>query len=471
MALALRYAARSDIGLLREGNEDSGYAGPRLLVVADGMGGHAAGEVASSVAVAVLSGLDDDAPGPALLDRLSSAVHDANAHLRDMVGGDPELEGMGTTLTALLRAGSRFGLVHVGDSRCYLLRDETLQQITHDHTFVQTLVDDGRISAEEADHHPQRSLILRALDGRDEVDLDLSVREAKAGDRYLLCSDGLSGVVSESTLQETLVSAGDPARAVDALIELALRGGGPDNITAIVADVVDVEASPSTTPVTVGAAAEGPVRRSTSDSSAGKAAALSPRPLADDYDGDAEDRPRHWGRRVALLVLLLALLGGGGAAAWAWSQQQYYIGAADEQVAIFRGLTQDIGPLKTSTLYRSEDIPLTDLPDYQRERVESQITASGLDDARRIVTTLREQAEICRGAGPAGPTDPAATPSPTPPGGTSPSATATPAAGSPAPSGSGGTSGSPGTSTATASPGVASPTPSTPEQLGCGDGS
>lgn len=481
MALALRYSARSDIGLLREGNEDSGYAGPRLLVVADGMGGHAAGEVASSVAVAVLAGLDDDSPGPDLLDRLSSAVHEANSHLRDMVVGDPELDGMGTTLTALLRAGSRFGLVHVGDSRCYLLRDGALQQITHDHTFVQTLVDDGRISAEEADHHPQRSLILRALDGRDEVELDMSVREAKAGDRYLLCSDGLSGVVSESTLEETLVTAEEPTQAVDALIELALRGGGPDNITAIVADVVDVEASPSAIPVTVGAAAEGPVRRSMSDSSAGKAAALAPRPMADDVDDD--EHPRRWGRRIALLVLLIALLGGGGSAAWAWSQQQYYIGAADEQVAIFRGLTQDIGPLKTSTLYRSENIALTDLPDYQRERVESEITASGLSDARRIVTTLREQADICRGAGTAGPTDPAATPGPTSTGSAAPS-TATTAAGgtgatvsgssAPTSSVSGDATGSAAGSatssaTSTASPGTPTPTPTTPEQLGCGD--
>ncbi len=399
MALALRFAARSDIGLLREGNEDSGYAGPRLLVLADGMGGHAAGEVASSVAVAMLASLDDDSPGPDILDRLSSAVQDANNHLRDMVLGDPDLEGMGTTLTALLRAGSRFGLVHIGDSRCYLLRGDQLQQITKDHTFVQTLVDDGRITAEEASHHPQRNVIVRALDGREDVELDLSIREAKAGDRYLLCSDGLSDVLSEETLRDTLAGADSPDHAAEQLVELALRGGGPDNITAIVADVVDVDAGPSATPVTVGAAAEGPVRRSTADSPAAKAAALAPQPLADPYDGDADEgHPRHWGRRIAALVLLLALLVGGGAAAWAWSQQQYYVAAADQQVAIYRGLPQDVGPIKTSRLYRSEDIPLEDLPAYQRERVRSEIPASSLSDAQRIVTTLRKQAEICHAA-------------------------------------------------------------------------
>jgi len=458
MALALRFAARSDIGLLREGNEDSGYAGPRLLVLADGMGGHAAGEVASSVAVAMLASLDDDSPGPDILDRLSSAVQEANNHLRDMVLGDPDLEGMGTTLTALLRAGSRFGLVHIGDSRCYLLRGDKLQQITKDHTFVQTLVDDGRITAEEASHHPQRNVIVRALDGREDVDLDLSIREAKVGDRYLLCSDGLSDVLSEETLRDTLAGADSPDSAAEELVGLALRGGGPDNITAIVAHVVDVDAGPSASPVTVGAAAEGPVRRSTADSPAAKAAALAPRPLADPYDGETDGaHRRHWGRRVAALVLLLALLGGGGAAAWAWSQQQYYVGAADQRVAIYRGLPQDVGPIKTSRLYRSEDIPLEDLPAYQRERVRSEIPASGLRDAQRIVTNLREQADICR----------AASSSPTPtstPSGSPPATTA-----KPAPSPSGTASSTP--SATTTSSGGPSPTPSTPEQLGCGDGS
>jgi len=301
---------------------------------------------------------------------------------------------------------------------------------------------------------------VRALDGREDVELDLSIREAKAGDRYLLCSDGLSDVLSEETLRDTLAGADSPDHAAEQLVELALRGGGPDNITAIVADVVDVDAGPSATPVTVGAAAEGPVRRSTADSSAAKAAALAPRPLADPYEGESDEgRPRHWGRRIIALVLLLALLGAGGAGAWAWSQQQYYVGAADQQVAIYRGLPQDVGPIKTSRLYRSEDIPLEDLPAYQRERVRSEIPASGLSDAQRIVTTLREQAEICR----------AATSTPTPTSTASSSAAATTA--TPAPATPTGTESSAPSATTTTSPDSPSPTPSTPEQLGCGDGS
>jgi serine/threonine protein phosphatase PrpC len=439
MALALRYSARSDVGLIREINEDSGYAGPRLLVIADGVGGHAAGEVASSVAVGVLASLDEDSPGGDILERLSTAVRNANSHLRDMVSGDPDLRGMGTTVTALLRAGSRFGLVHVGDSRGYLLRDGQLQQITRDHTFVQSLLDEGRITAEEADHHPQRNLITNALDGREDVELDLSVRETRAGDRYLLCSDGLSGVVSEDTIRDTLAAEASTDVAVEKLVELALKGGGPDNITAIVADVVEVETKPpSAVPVTVGAAAEGAVKHDRTDTPAAKAAALRPEPedLDDEYD-DSEDPRPHRARRVLLLLLLLVLVGGAAFGAWRWSQTQYYVGAEGSRVAIFRGLTQDVGPLRTSELYRTEDVALADLPTYQQEQVRADIATDGLTDAERIVATLREQADLCRSI---------ATASPAP----TPSAT-------PSPSGSGSGSAAPVTPSPTATP---SPTPS-----------
>jgi protein phosphatase len=422
MALALRYSARSDVGLLREINEDSGYAGPRLLVVADGVGGHAAGEVASSVAVGVLAMLDEDSPGGDLLDRLSTAVQTANNHLRDMVAGDPDLGGMGTTVTALLRAGSRFGLVHVGDSRGYLLRGGQLQQITRDHTFVQTLVDEGRITAEEADHHPQRNLITNALDGREDVELDLSVRETRAGDRYLLCSDGLSGVVSEETLRDTLAAEASTEVAVQKLVELALKGGGPDNITAIVADVVEVETKPpSAVPVTVGAAAEGAVKHDRIDTPAAKAAAL--RPVSEDEDVEFEDdgaphRHRR-GRLLLLLLVLLAVIGAGTCGAYRWSQTQYYVGVDGENVAIYRGLTQDVGPVRTSKLYRHVDVALVDLPAYQQERVRADISADGLADATHIVGTLRDQAELCRSLRTATPTPSASVPAP--------SGTATPA--------------------------------------------
>ncbi|MDP9398331.1 MAG: protein phosphatase 2C domain-containing protein, partial [Actinomycetota bacterium] len=274
MTLLLRYAARSDVGLLRDGNEDSGYAGPRLLAVADGMGGHAGGEVASAVAVAALAPLDapraddaDDAdnaasvPGGAdpladLPGRLTAAVEEANAHLRRIAADKPELEGMGTTVTALLRDGDRLGMAHIGDSRGYLLRDAVLRQITRDHTLVQSLVDEGRITAAQAEHHPQRSLLTRALDGRPDVEPDLDILDLTPGDRFLLCSDGLSGVVSEESMQRVLTEVTDPGAACETLIDLALRAGGPDNITCVVADVIDVadDEAPRSARVVVGSA-------------------------------------------------------------------------------------------------------------------------------------------------------------------------------------------------------------------------
>ncbi|WP_035799322.1 protein phosphatase 2C domain-containing protein [Kitasatospora mediocidica] len=284
MSLVLRFAAGSHKGLIREGNEDSGYAGPRLLAVADGMGGAAAGEVASSEALSSIVSLDEADLRADLLTLLSDAVHGANERLRVMVEQDPQLEGMGCTLTALLWTGERMGLAHVGDSRAYLLRDGSLTQITQDHTWVQRLVDEGRITAEEAETHPQRSLLMRALDGRGQVEPDLSIREVRAGDRYLICSDGLSGPVSHQTLEETLGSFYAPEQTIQELIQLALRGGGPDNITCIVADVIEVGATDTLSgqfaslPMVVGAVAEGPHGTATDhaiiDTPAGRAAGL-----------------------------------------------------------------------------------------------------------------------------------------------------------------------------------------------------
>ncbi len=241
------------------------------------MGGHAAGDVASKVVIAALEHLDDDAPTGDMLASLRNAVFDGSEHLREVIRESPELEGMGTTLTAVLFAGGRLALCHVGDSRAYLVRDGQLSQITHDDTFVQTLIDDGRITEDEANSHPQRSLLLRALNGQD-VDPDLSMREARAGDRYLLCSDGLSGVVSHETMAEALRDP-DPQATADRLIELALRSGGPDNITCIVADVVDDDGSSRIDPVVDGAAGDNRGQREVDPrSAAGRAALADPRP-------------------------------------------------------------------------------------------------------------------------------------------------------------------------------------------------
>jgi len=236
--LAIRYAVRTDIGLVREDNEDAAYAGGRLLAVADGMGGHAHGEVASATVIEALRPLDVAVPSSELLNALDHAVRRAGGTLRDMAAADPSRSGMGTTLTALLWSGSQLGLVHIGDTRAYLVRDGEVFQITRDHTLVQALLDDGKITEDEVASHPKRMLLLRALDAHHDFEPDLELREAQAGDRYLLSSDGLHATVDVDAIANVLLTVADPDDAAAALIKLAIDGGGPDNVTCIVADVV-----------------------------------------------------------------------------------------------------------------------------------------------------------------------------------------------------------------------------------------
>ena len=245
--LAVRYAVRTDIGLRREDNQDAVYAGPRLLAVADGMGGHAAGEVASAAVIDALRPLDTQVPAGELLNALDHAVRRANSALNDLVKADPSMQGMGTTLTALLWSGSQLGLVHIGDSRAYLVRDGEVFQITHDHTLVQSLLDEGKITAGEAASHPQRSLLLQALGGG-HFEPDLQLHEARLGDRYLLSSDGLHQVADAESMAQVLLTIADPDQAAKDLIALAIDGGGPDNITCIVADVITAPETPAPDP-------------------------------------------------------------------------------------------------------------------------------------------------------------------------------------------------------------------------------
>ncbi len=241
--LAIRYAVQSDTGLQRGDNEDAAYAGARLLAVADGMGGHAAGEVASAAVIEAVRPLDTEIPAGELLDALDHAVRRAGRALRSMAESDPSLQGMGTTLTALVWSGSQLGLVHIGDSRAYLARDGAVFQITHDHTMVQSLLDDGKITTAEISSHPQRFLLLRALQAGQEFEADLQLREARHGDRYLLCSDGLHDVADAAQIAAVLLGTSDPEQAAKDLVALAIAGGGPDNVTCIVADVVFAEAA------------------------------------------------------------------------------------------------------------------------------------------------------------------------------------------------------------------------------------
>ncbi len=437
MTLSLRFAAGSHKGMIREGNEDSGYAGPRLLAIADGMGGQAAGEVASSEVISTIVTLDDDIPGSDILTSLGTAVRRANDQLRVMVEEDPQLEGMGTTLTALLWTGQRLGLVHVGDSRAYLLRDGLLTQITQDHTWVQRLVDEGRITEEEATTHPQRSLLMRALGSGEHVEPDLSIREVRVGDRYLICSDGLSGVVSHQTLEDTLAGYQAPNETVQELIQLALRGGGPDNITCIVADVLDVDDSDTLagqlndTPVVVGAVADSQLPLSDPrhlQTPAGRASELGRTPPPqqtgpagsfgppgsgdptmagaapmgsfgsfDDADLDKPVKKRKWLKRSVILVVILGVIGGGLYAGYRWTQTQYYVGAKDQHVAVYQGIDQKLAWISLSKVHQDRpEIELKYLPAYQRDQVEATIALSSLGQATDKADELAKQADVCK---------------------------------------------------------------------------
>ncbi|NJP30655.1 PP2C family protein-serine/threonine phosphatase [Micromonospora thermarum] len=441
MTLTLRYAAHSDRGLIRDGNQDSVYAGPRLLAVADGMGGMAAGDVASNIVIGAMAPLDEDVPGDALVDALRSAVNNATQQLRETVDANPQLEGMGTTLTAILFSGSKLGMVHIGDSRAYLLRQGEFAQITKDDTYVQMLVDEGRISAEEASSHPQRSLLTRALDGRD-IDAEYSVRQVLPGDRYLICSDGLSGVVSADTIAETMREYVDPQQCVERLVQLALRGGGPDNITVIIADATDqdiVEASP----IVGGAASRDRGMATSADVStpAARASALSaPRPAAPEEPAagadDEPERRRHRPVRAAAMTLaLLVLLGGAVFGGWSYTQRQYYVGATEDgQVAVFRGIQGQIAGMDLSTVHSTSPAELEDLTLAAQEQVKQGIPAKSEPDAERRLAELTADTPTNPNLKPTCPPSPTpsavtvtATPTPTvAPGTGAPTASATP---------------------------------------------
>lgn len=253
MTYALTYAAASHVGLIRGNNEDSAYAGPHLLALADGMGGHAAGEIASQLMISHIAHVDDVGPGDDMCGQLADAMAEGNAAIANQIDINPATEGMGCTLDAFFFNDDTLAICHVGDSRGYLYRDGQLKQITKDDTYVQSLVDEGQLAPEDVSNHPQRSLILKALTGRP-VEPTLMLRDVRPGDRYLLCSDGLSDPVSHDTIAD-IVSRGTLEQAAERLIDLALRSGGPDNVTVVLGEIVNTSDDDYTpaTPLLVGA--------------------------------------------------------------------------------------------------------------------------------------------------------------------------------------------------------------------------
>ena len=391
--IEFRCAARSDVGLVRSNNQDSGYAGPNLLVLADGMGGPAGGDIASSVAIAHLVPLDSDSyPADKMLPLLREALMDAHDELSDRSRRDKDLEGLGTTCIAVMRSGNKLAMVHIGDSRAYVLRGEALTQVTTDHSFVQYLVESGQITPEEAEHHPNKNVVLRVLgDSQADVTPDETIREAVVGDRWLLCSDGLSGVVSPETLGAVLAEIDDPGECAEELIRLALRAGGPDNITCVVADIVEPGSYPVGPPQIVGAAAiDRHAASRGGEGAAGRAAALrKQRRLAiDEDDGEDQTKRRAWFAPLLGLVVAV-LLGVGGWLGWSWTQSQYYVIGQDGYVVIYQGIPQSLGPWKFSHAAEVTDLSLAELTDADRQRLQDPVLRSSRKKIDQYIDQLR----------------------------------------------------------------------------------
>ena len=395
MAYSLRFSAVTDVGRSRKKNDDSGYAGPHLLLVADGMGGAPAGDLASSLAVATMRRLDSPPPDD-MLEALAGAVHRANDRLAEAIDEDPAVDGMGTTVSAALFDGNRIAVAHLGDSRGYLWHQGELLRMTADHTWVQSLIDEGRISEQEAKTHSYRSMLLRVLDGRHDNDPDLTLYDVEPGDRILLCSDGLSGFVSHERLERAL-SVGTAESVATELVQLALDAASNDNITVVVADVVDEPPLADAAPQVVGAAAAAAGRQPVG----GGAAADGDGSAGDDVDPEElryAPRPpqRLRGlRRATVLLILLVLLGLTGAYAYGWTQDQYYVAADGERVAIYRGVQADLPGLRLHSVYETQDLSLTELPSGRRTQVEDGMMAGSLEEARAIVNRLEGFARSC----------------------------------------------------------------------------
>jgi PPM family protein phosphatase len=427
MTLQLRYVTHSEIGLVRKNNQDSGYASPHLLVVADGMGGAAAGDLASAVAIDTIRKIDDPSTGEQMLEVLARAIHQANDKIAELVESDLSLEGMGTTVTGAMFDGAQLGLAHIGDSRAYLLRDGHLDRLTHDHTWVQSLVDDGKISESEAAMHPHRSLLLKVLNGQPTNDPDLAMVPVVGGDRLMFCSDGVCGLIDDDVIEAAL-QLPDLNDAAERLVVESLHEGGIDNITVIVADVV--ESGGSNDIIVLGAASEQPIPTDgvlrgqpaeddgIEDTLVTKLADFEPPPTDDEerYSPQAPHQRRFRKPLIGLLALVLVAVAGLGIA-YGWTRTQYFVGADQDKVAIFQGLSDSLPGLSLSRVYEVQQLTVSELPPFYQDQVKANIDVSSLDSARATVAELSDAAERC--ASP----QPTASPQPKPTTGSRPAPT------------------------------------------------
>ncbi len=347
------------------------------------MGGAAAGDLASATTMNIVRMIDRelDDPRAALL----QAVRDANRRLGEISSVDPSVDGMGTTLEAMLWTGEQFVTAHIGDSRSYRLRDGEFTQLSHDHSFVQSLVDEGKLTAQEARVHPHRSLLLRVLLGRADNEPDIGQLSGQAGDRYLLCSDGLTDMVDDGVIAATLALE-SLDEAADRLIELALAGGGLDNITVVIGELVDDGADPAE-PQLVGAAADRPRRR---PQAAETTATIAPPPDVEELRYSYVPPSRmSWLRYGLVIGVALLVLVAGGVALYRASQSQYFVGVSNDHVAIYRGVDADLPLIPLKSVVQETDISLSALTRVNRDLVLEGIEARDRAEADATVARLR----------------------------------------------------------------------------------
>jgi serine/threonine protein phosphatase PrpC len=403
--------AASDIGRVRSSNQDSGYAGINLFFVADGMGGHAGGDIASAIASQHISLADEPLATSAEAEqKLIDYIYQAKQKIDASVKQHPAITGMGTTLSAMMVTGTKVTIAHIGDSRIYLARDGVVKQITADHTFVQRLVDTGRISEEEALVHPRRSVLMRVLGDIEQFpEVDIDTYETKPGDRWMACSDGLSGVVPDQLMKNILLSNVDIKEAGELLVGEALEFGAPDNVTVVLVDVIDakdeIEFSPGRT--LVGSAANEVVIEQRKGLQVLRL--LNPLTLLEllqkpedpvSFAPESEEllekilketkgrvRARRF-RQIATYLLLIAIASYGLFLAIEYTQTRYFVAINDGYVVIFKGIKEELGPFKFSSVYEVTGVSVDSLTDFQREALERSITAESPEEAQRIVSQL-----------------------------------------------------------------------------------
>jgi protein phosphatase len=382
-----------------------------LFFVADGMGGHAGGDIASAIASQHIALADEplETSGEAE-QKLIDYIYQAKQKIDASVKQHPAITGMGTTLSALMVTGTKVTIAHIGDSRIYLARDGVVKQITSDHTFVQRLVDTGRITEEEALTHPRRSVLMRVLGDIEKFpEVDVDTYETKPGDRWMACSDGLSGVVPQQLMENIMISKVDVKEACELLVGEALEFGAPDNVTVVLVDVVDakdeIDFSPSRN--LVGSAANEVVIEQRKGMQVLRL--LNPLTLLEllqkpedpvRFAPESEEllekilketkgrvRARRF-RQIATYLLLIAIAAYGITLAVDYTQTRYFVGIDDGYVVIYKGIKEELGPFKFSSVYEVTDVSVASLTDFQREALERSISAESVDEAQRVVSQL-----------------------------------------------------------------------------------